>query len=80
MTIKEATSRMIQDIRWQLNRERKTTDKEIAKILEITPASLSRLSTQVTTPKIMTWQKINILHEKTTNPQRHQKIIESLSL
>ena len=80
MTIKQATSRMLQDIRWQYNREQKTTDKELAKMIGITPASFRRLSTGVTTPKIMTWQKINQLHEKTTSLERHMEIIGRLSL
>lgn len=79
MTIKDCTSQMLTDIRRNYSKERRTTDKEIAKIIGITPASYSRLYTKVTMPKIMTWQKIVNLHAKTCGIERNYELLNRLS-
>lgn len=78
MTIKEVTQQMLWDIRYQYNREKRTSDKELARILEITPASFSRLITAVTEPKNETLKKIVKLHAITNGDKRNQELIQKL--
>lgn len=78
MTIKEATQKMLIDIRYAYNREKRTSDKEIAKIIGITPATLSRLYTKVTMPKIMTWQRIINIHRNCMGLNRTEYIINQI--
>lgn len=78
MKIKDITSQAIIDIRCEMNRYKRTTDKEIAKELEITPASLSRLYNKTTTPHILTWWKIITMHAKYCGMQRNTELLSKL--
>lgn len=83
MTIKEATQQMLWNIESKTIQEatrigKRTYDKEIAKHLEITPASYSRLRTGVTQPKITTWYKIIKLHEEKVGIGITQTIINQV--
>lgn len=70
---------MLVDIRYTYNREKRTSDKEIAQLLEITPASFSRLYTKVTHPKITTWQKIINLHAKCMGKERNTELLNRIN-
>lgn len=83
MTIKEATQQMLWNIERRNTRECnekgvRSYDKQIAKQLELTPASYSRLRTGVTNPKITTWYKIVKLHEKKVGVGITQTIINQI--
>lgn len=82
MTIKEATSKMLRDISYAKSEHmtKRITDKEIAKEIGITQACYSRLITQVTTPNIMTWYKINQLHKQYSGITRNMEIVGSLTI
>lgn len=78
-TIKDCTAQMLIDIRCAYNKEKRTSDKEIAKKLGITPASFSRLYTKLTMPKIMTWQKIIKLHTQCIGIQRNTELLKRIN-
>lgn len=83
MTIKKATQQMLWNIESKTKEEatrigKRTYDKEIAKHLEITPASYSRLRTGVTQPKITTWYKIIKTHENLIGPIKTAEIINQI--
>lgn len=79
MTIKEVTQQMLYQIRGELNRNKKVTDKEIAEKLELTQASFSRLITAVTEPKIKTWVKICKLHKTLCGNVKNYEIIKNIT-
>lgn len=67
MTIKEATKEMLWNIENKNTKKKneegkRGKDLDIARMLQITPASYSRLRNGLTEPKIMTWFKIVNLH------------------
>lgn len=78
-SIKDCTSQMLIDIRYAYNREKRTTDKELAKLLEITPASFSRLYTKVTRPGMKTWYKLVNLHAKCMGKERNSELLNRIS-
>lgn len=81
MTIKEATKKMLWNIKNRKTREQNYTpvkDKDLALALGLTRASYSRLATGVTTPQIMTWAKICKMHSMICGENWTKQIIEEL--
>lgn len=78
MTQKEATQKLLIEIRGVYNRTERHTDKEIAKEIGITPVSFSRLITGVTVPNIQTWALIVNKHAKLLGKEKTDKIITEL--
>lgn len=79
MTIKEATMTMLRNIEIYNTIQagyKPTYNKEIAKRLEITQATYSRLRTGVVTPRIATWFKICKLHTETNGENKTKEITE----
>lgn len=75
MTIKEATQEMLRQIEIANVKEKQEKglrgyDKDIAKELNLTKASYSRLKTGVTKPQIMTWYRITNLYQNYYGVQR----------
>lgn len=78
MTIKEATKKMLWNIKNQKTRNNNYTpikDKDIALALNLTATSYSRLATGVTTPQITTWAKICKMHSLICGRQWTEQII-----
>lgn len=76
--IKDCTSQMLIDIRYAYNREKRTSDKELAKLIGVTPASFSRLYTKVTQPNIGTWMKIISIHAKCMGKERNSELLNKI--
>ncbi len=80
MTIKQATWKMIQCIRahYIRNSEKRITDKEIAKELEITPVTFSRLYTGVQNPDIITWWKLCKKFKEVSSKEEFNNLINEV--
>lgn len=81
MTVKEATKKMLWNIKNRKTRENEykpIKDKDIALTLGLTAASYSRLATGVTTPQIMTWAKICKMHSLVCGENWTKQIIEEM--
>lgn len=78
-SIRDCTSQMLIDIRYAYNREKRTSDKELAQLLEITPASFSRLYNKVTRPSMKTWRKLSNLHAKCMGKERNTELINRVN-
>lgn len=84
MTIKEATKEMLWNIERRHTRTcnengKRSHDKDIAKMLSITPVTYSRLRNGLTAPRIMTWYKITELHKNIVGIGATENIIEQIS-
>lgn len=81
MNTKEATTQMLTKIRVHIinNGNPRVKDKEIAKMLKLTPASFSRLITGVSEPKLQSWINITKLHAKYYGDEETYTIIQNVS-
>lgn len=81
MTVKEATKKMLFNIKQAYIKENNYNNipnKKIAEKLQITPVQYSRLSTGTATPSIYTWAKICIMHRYQVSELLTNKIIEEM--
>lgn len=81
MTVKEATKKMLFNIKQAYIKENnynKVPDKKIAEKLGLTPVQYSRLATGVAAPSINTWAKICIIHRYQVSELLTNKIIEEM--
>ena len=81
MTIKEATKKMLWEIKNQRTKEngyKAVTNKDLALTLNLTAASFSRLITGVTTPQIMTWAKICKMHSLVCGTEETNHIVNKI--
>lgn len=81
MNTKEATIQMLTKIRVHIinNENPRVKDKDIAKMLKLTPASFSRLITGVSEPKLQSWINITKLHAQYYGDEETNMIINNVS-
>lgn len=77
--IKQATSKMLRNISGEMNRKKRTSDKEIATLLGISKTVYSNLINEKTKPGIVLWYKIICLHREKVNIEETNKIIENVN-
>lgn len=76
--IKQATSKMLRNISGEMNKVKRTRDKEIAQELGISKTVYSNLVNEKTKPGIILWYKIINLHREKVNNEETNKIIENI--
>lgn len=77
--IKEATAKMLRNISGEMNKVKRTSDKEIAEMLGISKTVYSNLLNKKSMPGIILWYKIICLHREKVNNKETNQIIENVN-